>query len=366
MVGWSTNLGCGNSGCGVDVHSARLPDAARSRSTSTTARTTATSSSGRSTRRSGAGLPVESHVRVAEPGGRATVLAAGRPGRGSGRRRRLALRGEGEELIVDDHCQVVGRGRSTPSGCRPCCSTARGWSRPGGTRSRSTTRTAAASSSSARSARNGPRRRGGRRRRAPTRRGRDRPAARRGRASRSPCRGAGRGARWHRPRLLVPHVRARGASRSCRAGARAAARERDVVSAALPSLRADIQDRTRAGRRGRGRPRRGRSARLGHRERGRTFDLRAEGPGLRSPARYPSARTRPRWALRPRPRRRLDHGHAGAWTRSRARKPRPGAPPPRAIAPVGRRAPWPWQTSTETAHPTSSRRTRWTTPSRSS
>ena len=27
MVGWSTNLGCGNSGCGVDVHSARLPDA---------------------------------------------------------------------------------------------------------------------------------------------------------------------------------------------------------------------------------------------------------------------------------------------------------------------------------------------------
>jgi Tol biopolymer transport system component len=109
MVGWSTNLGCGNSGCGVDVHSARLPDA----NPVEVGFDDGTDYGnqvllpfdpvGR-----GPVFAVESHVRVEGPDGhvRRCKLPGDAEAVDGGR---LALRGDGKELIVDDHCRVVAR-----------------------------------------------------------------------------------------------------------------------------------------------------------------------------------------------------------------------------------------------------------------
>ena len=72
MVGWSTNLGCGNGGCGVDVHSARLPDANPVEVDFDDGEDYGNEvPSGPSTPSvAGAVFAIESHVRVAEPGGR--------------------------------------------------------------------------------------------------------------------------------------------------------------------------------------------------------------------------------------------------------------------------------------------------------
>jgi Tol biopolymer transport system component len=111
MVGWSTNLGCGNSGCGVDVHSARLPDA-NPVEVDFDDGTDYGNEFLRPFDPVGRGrvFAVESHVRVAGPGG--NVRRCKLPGDRDAEAvdgGRLALRGEGEELIVDDHCHVVGR-----------------------------------------------------------------------------------------------------------------------------------------------------------------------------------------------------------------------------------------------------------------
>ena len=128
MVGWSTNLGCGNSGCGVDVHSARLPEA----NPVEVGFDDGTDYGNEFLRPfdpvgRGRVFAVESHVRVEGPGD--TVRRCKLPGDRDADAvdgARLAVRGESKELIVDDHCQVVAGWRSTRSGCRPCCSTAPG------------------------------------------------------------------------------------------------------------------------------------------------------------------------------------------------------------------------------------------------
>jgi Tol biopolymer transport system component len=109
MVGWSTNLGCGNSGCGVDVHSARLPDANPVELGFDDGADYGNEfllpfdPVGR-----GRVFAVENHVRVAEPNGgvRRCNLPADADSVDGGR---LAVRGTGKELVVDDHCQVVAR-----------------------------------------------------------------------------------------------------------------------------------------------------------------------------------------------------------------------------------------------------------------
>jgi Tol biopolymer transport system component len=111
MVGWSTNLGCGNSGCGVDVHSARLPDA----NPVEVGFDDGTDYGNEFLRPfdpvgRGPVFAVESHVRVEGPGG--NVQRCKLPGDRDAESvdgARLALRGKGQELIVDDHCHVVGR-----------------------------------------------------------------------------------------------------------------------------------------------------------------------------------------------------------------------------------------------------------------
>ena len=112
MVGWSTNLGCGNSGCGVDVHT-RAPAGGEP-------------GRGRLRRRHGLRQRVPAAVRPRRSRPRLRGGVA-RPRRGAGRRacggascretgtrkRSTALgsrfAGKGKELIVDDHCQVVSR-----------------------------------------------------------------------------------------------------------------------------------------------------------------------------------------------------------------------------------------------------------------
>lgn len=111
MVGWSTNLGCGNGGCGVDVHRARLPAADPLEVDFDDGEDYGNEflrpfdPVGR-----GRVFAIESHVRVAEPGGH--VRRCKLPGDQDAEAvdgARLALRGEGKEIIVDDHCQVVSR-----------------------------------------------------------------------------------------------------------------------------------------------------------------------------------------------------------------------------------------------------------------
>ena len=111
MVGWSTNLGCGNSGCGVDVHSARLPDA-----DPVEVGFDDGTDYGNEVLRPfdpvgrGRVFAIESHVRVEGPGGgvRRCKLPGGQDAEAVDGAR-LALAGKGEQIIVDDHCQVVSR-----------------------------------------------------------------------------------------------------------------------------------------------------------------------------------------------------------------------------------------------------------------
>jgi Tol biopolymer transport system component len=111
MVGWSTNLGCGNSGCGVDVHTARLPEA-----NPVEAGFDDGEDYGNEVLRSfdpvgrGRVFAVESRVRVEQPHG--GVRRCRLPGHGVADAvdgGRLAVGGNGRELIVDDHCRVVSR-----------------------------------------------------------------------------------------------------------------------------------------------------------------------------------------------------------------------------------------------------------------
>jgi FG-GAP-like repeat/WD40-like Beta Propeller Repeat len=111
MVGWSTNLGCGNSGCGVDVHTARLPGA-----NPVEAGFDDGTDYGNQVLRPfdplgrGPVFAVESRVRVEGPDG--SVRRCHLPGHATADAvdgGRLAVRGAGRELIVDDHCRVVAR-----------------------------------------------------------------------------------------------------------------------------------------------------------------------------------------------------------------------------------------------------------------
>ena len=110
-VGWSTNLGCGNSGCGVDVHSAHLP-AADPVELGFDDGTDYGNQVLRPFDPVGRGrvFAVESRVRVEGPHG--SVHRCHLPGHGTADAvdgGRLALHGAGQELIVDDHCRVVAR-----------------------------------------------------------------------------------------------------------------------------------------------------------------------------------------------------------------------------------------------------------------
>ena len=135
MVGWSTNLGCGNSGCGVDVHSARLPDANSGRD--------------RLRRRHGLRQRVPAAIRPGRPwprlrgrvrtcalrapdGNGAEVPAAGRRGRGRRRRRPPRASRRGQELIVDDHLPGRGPGGTRRQAAAGRALDGRGWSRPEG------------------------------------------------------------------------------------------------------------------------------------------------------------------------------------------------------------------------------------------
>lgn len=111
MVGWSTNLGCGNSGCGVDVHTARLPEA-----NPVEAGFDDGTDYGNEVLRSfdpvgrGRVFAVESRVRVEKPhGGVRRCRLPGNAVADAVDGGRLAVAGNGRELIVDDHCRVVGR-----------------------------------------------------------------------------------------------------------------------------------------------------------------------------------------------------------------------------------------------------------------
>jgi Tol biopolymer transport system component len=111
MVGWSINLGCGNSGCGVEVHSARLPEA-----DPTLVDEDDGADYGNEFLRPfdpvgrGGVFAVEDHVRVVLPGGR--IRRCRLPGQQDAEsvdRRRIAVGTGGGELVVDDRCAVVSR-----------------------------------------------------------------------------------------------------------------------------------------------------------------------------------------------------------------------------------------------------------------
>jgi len=111
MVGWSTNLGCGNSGCGVDVHRTRLPEANPVEVAFDDGEDYGNEflrpfdPVGR-----GRVFAIESHVRVTEPGGHLRrCKLPGDQDADAVDGARLALRGVGKEIIVDDHCRVVAR-----------------------------------------------------------------------------------------------------------------------------------------------------------------------------------------------------------------------------------------------------------------
>ncbi len=112
MVGWSLGgNGCGNTGCGVETHTARLPKADPKYVDEDDG-----SDYGNEFLRPfdpvgrGDVFAVESNVRVALPGGGARRCALpGRQDADSVDGRRLAVPWKGGELIVNDHCAVVSR-----------------------------------------------------------------------------------------------------------------------------------------------------------------------------------------------------------------------------------------------------------------
>jgi Tol biopolymer transport system component len=111
MVGWSLNLGCGNSGCGVDTHTAELPKA-EPRYVDEDDGTDYGNDFLRPFDPVGSGdvFAVESHVRIALSGG--GVRRCELPGHQDAESvagHKLAVRTERGELVVDDHCAVVSR-----------------------------------------------------------------------------------------------------------------------------------------------------------------------------------------------------------------------------------------------------------------